>query len=260
MLTFNANALADLERLYAAPQIRAQRERLRRAIGAKPGEIGLDIGCGVAYLSCELAPEVAPEGRIMAIDSSRDAVAMSRARVSQAQLDSLVDVAQGDALQLDFPSQSFDFVVASQVYSYIPDVVAALAEAVRVLKGKGRLIILDTDWEMCIWEARDRALSQRIVASRGAVQFAHGNLPRELPRHLRSAGLTLEEVSAFSIVETRYDPEAFGPGLIKAMSKTALKQGIAPARVAAWEEDLRARTGEGEWFFCLNRFIFKASK
>lgn len=69
MLTYDANAVAHLEKLYSSPQIVDQRRRWRAIVAAHPGESGLDAGCGVAYLACELAREVAPGGRIAAIDN-----------------------------------------------------------------------------------------------------------------------------------------------------------------------------------------------
>lgn len=260
MLAYSAKAVADLEKLYSTPPILEQRKRIRSAISGKPGEIGLDVGCGVAYLACELAREVAPSGHIYAIDNSQASIEASELKISQEGLGNSVEVRFGDAAHLEFPDESFDFVVGAQVYCFVSDVTSALKEACRVLKKGGRLVVLDSDWEMCVWEANDRPLSQRIVAARGAVQFAHANLPRELPGHLRSAGLTLHEVTAYPIIETRYDPNSFSVGLITAMRKTALKYGISASDIATWEEDLRSRTSEGEWFFCLNRFIFVATK
>jgi hypothetical protein len=43
------------------------------------------------------------------------------------------------------------------------------------------------------------------------------------------------------------------------MREAGLKQGISQEEVDAWVEDLRSRA-QGDWFFCLNRFIFTATK
>ena len=40
----------------------------------RAGEVGLDVGCGAGHLACELARDVAPGGRIIAIDKSPDSV------------------------------------------------------------------------------------------------------------------------------------------------------------------------------------------
>src|SRR5688500_5357471 len=77
---FDAAAVARLDRLYGSPQILEQRRRFRAALAPQPGERGLDVGCGAGHLTCELAKDVAPGGRITAIDSSEDAIAACKAR------------------------------------------------------------------------------------------------------------------------------------------------------------------------------------
>lgn len=259
MLTYDARAVALLEKLYSGPQIVDQRRRLREIVSARPGESGLDVGCGVAYLACELAKEVAPKGRIAALDTSGDAVAASKVRIAKEELASFVDVRLGDATHLPFPDETFDFVVGAQVYCYVPDVGRAISEAARVLRKGGRLVVLDSDWDMCIWASADRALTRRIIDAR-TVQFSHAHLPRELHSFIKAAGMTLSGTQSFSIIETRYDPESFSVGIIPLVRDGALKQGVPAGEVARWEQDLRSRTSEGEWFFCLNRFIFTAMK
>ena len=75
-----------------------------------------------------------------------------------------------------------------------------------------------------------------------------------------AAGLTLVDVQTFSIVETCYDPNSYGASVIGITRDSALKHGLPAADVATWEEDLRSRTAEGEWFFCLDRFVFTGTK
>jgi ubiquinone/menaquinone biosynthesis C-methylase UbiE len=260
MLTYDVKAVARLEKLYSSPQITEQRRRFRAIVSARQGEVGLDVGCGVAYLACELAKEVAPGGHVVAIDRSSESVEASKARVAREALEGRVDVRVGDAAELDFPDETFDFVVGAQVYCYVPDVARAIREAARVLKTGGRLAVLDSDWDMCIWESKDRALTRRIIAARAATHFAHQHLPGELPKLIRAAGMALTGVRSFAIIETRYDANSFGAGIIDTARDAALKQGIAAGEVAGWVEDLRSRTSDGEWFFCLDRFILTASK
>ena len=260
MLTYDAQALARLEKLYSTPQIVEQRKRLRAFIRAQPGETGLDLGCGVAYLACELAREVSPGGRVEAIDASSDAVTASRLRISAQGLDQVVNVGLGDANSLPFPDAHFDFVAAAQVYCYVPDLVGALAEAARVLRPGGRLVVLDTDWDMVAWSSADEALTRRMVQARAAAQFAHAHLPRELPRLLRGAGLETADVQTFSIIETDYQADSFGAGIIASTRDAALKDGVPRVDVDRWVGDMETRRAPGQWFFCLNRFVFVARK
>lgn len=259
MQVYDAKKVARMERLYSSSQVVEQRARFRAAIAARPGEQGLDVGCGAGYLTCELAREIAPGGRMTAIDASEDSVAAATARVAKEGLAGTVEVRAGDAVSLPFSEGRFDFVVGVQVYSYVSDIARGVEEAARVLRKDGRLLILDSDWDTCVWESSDHARTRRMLSAR-ASKFARAHLPRELPRLFKAAGMALVEASVFPILETRYNASSFGAGAIDSTCEAAIKSGIPAEEVAAWEADLRSREAEGEWFFCLNRFIFKATK
>jgi arsenite methyltransferase len=260
MQNFEATDVARLERAYSTPQIVEQRRRFRAAVAARPGEVGLDVGCGAGHLACELAGEVAPGGRIIAIDKSLQSVEASKARALNEKLTDVVDARVNDATALECPAETFDFIVAVQVYSFVPNVARAIEEAARVLRKGGRLLVLESDWDMRIWKCKDPAFTRRMIAGRAETQFAHAHLPRDLHKLFRATRLTLTDVNVFSIVETSYDPNSYGASVIGITRDSALKHGMRPDDVAAWEEDLRSRTAEGEWFFCLDRFVFTATK
>ena len=245
--------------MYASPQVVAQRAALRAIIGARLGEVGVDVGCGLAHLSIELAREVAPGGRIVALDHSAHMAGEAAARAAAAGLAGTIEVRQGDATALDLADGSADFVVAAQVYSYVPDVERALAEAARVLRPGGRLAVLETDWDLCTFESSDPALARRLIELR-ARHFAHPHLPRQLHRLLRAAGLTLSRCEVVPIVETRWDPESFGAGMLPVMRSAAVRGGIDPAAVDAWIAGVRSRTVDGDYFFATFRFVFVAGR
>jgi arsenite methyltransferase len=260
MTNFGAADIARLDRAYSTPQIVDQRRRFRTLVAACPGETGLDVGCGAGHLACELAKEVAPKGRIVAIDRSPESVDTSRARATKEELTNTIDVQVGDATALEFPDETFDFVAAVQVYSFVSNVERAIQEAARVLRKGGRLLVLESDWDMCVWKSKDAHLTRRMISARAAIQFANAYLPRDLHKLFRAAGLTLVDAHAFSIVETRYDPSSYAASVIGITRDSALKHGVPAPDIAVWEQDLRSRTAEGEWFFCLDRFVFTGKK
>lgn len=256
---FNARAAAQLERMYASPQVVAQRAQFRQLLAARPGEIGLDVGCGLAHLALELAQDVAPGGRVVALDNSEHMAAEAAVRVADAGLGDTVEVRQGDATALDLPDASVDFVVAAQVYSYVADVGRAVAEAARVLRPGGRLAVLETDWDLCTYESADPRLARQMIEAR-AHHFAHPHLPRQLHRLLRAAGLRLARCEAVPLIETSYDPESFGAGLLPVMRGAALRSGIDAAAADQWVAEIRSRTAAGDYFFATFRFVFVATK
>jgi len=254
---FDARAAAQLERMYSSPQVVAQRARFREILAARPGETGLDVGCGLAHLALELARDVAPGGRIAALDNSAHMVGEAAARVAAAGVADAVEVRLGDAAALDLPSESVDFVVAAQVYSYVAEVERAVAEAVRVLRPGGRLCVLETDWDLCTYESADPRLTRQLLDAR-ARHFAHPHLPRQLHRLMHRAGLLLSRCEVVPIVETRYDPESFGAGLLPVVRGAARHSDLDPAAVDRWCADIASRTAGGEYFFAAFRFVFLA--
>jgi ubiquinone/menaquinone biosynthesis C-methylase UbiE len=258
MAMYDATAIANLNRLYAAPQIVEQRRRFRALLKARPGETGLDVGAGAGHLSCELIREVGPTGRIAAIDSSADAVAATRMKADAEGCARSVTAQVGDATRLPFDDSSFDFVAVVQVYCYVADVAKALAEAHRVLRPGGRIAILDTDWDTCVLRSTDEELTHRLLTARMRRRFAHAHLPRRLPELLHAARLRLALTEVIPIVETSWDAESFGAGLLPSLRQEGREDGIAEQKLEAWEKAMRSRTGPGEWFFSLNRFAFVA--
>lgn len=259
MSKFDAANVARMERMYASAPIAEQRAKTRAALAPRPGEHGLEVGCGIGFLACEIAHEVAPDGHIIGIDNSADMIAAARARAAREGLSGSPEFMVGDAAQLEFPSDQFDFVVAVQVYLYVAQVERALAEAARVLKPGGRLVVVDTDWDSCVWLTSDRARHRRILEARLG-ELAQPHLPPVLPALLGRAGLALETVEVHPILNRRYESNSFSAGLIDATPKIVTRFGIDAAEVEAWVQDLRSRAGEDEYFFSLNRYLFLARK
>jgi ubiquinone/menaquinone biosynthesis C-methylase UbiE len=109
------------------------RDRVLDAAQLRPGHRVLDLGAGTGLLTHGAAQRVAPDGRVIAIDQSADALA------SIANDGALIRTVTGDAGHLPVPSASFDRVVARSVLIYLHDLPAALREIARVLKPTGML-------------------------------------------------------------------------------------------------------------------------
>jgi len=132
MLDFDEENARRLEAVYTTPDIVEQRRAIRAALSLRPGERVLDIGSGPGFLAAEMATEVGLDGRVHGVDPSESMLAIAHRRGAP------VEYRTGEALALPFPDEHFDGAVCTQVYEYVEDIMAALAEARRVLRTGGR--------------------------------------------------------------------------------------------------------------------------
>jgi SAM-dependent methyltransferase len=250
MLEFDEQTAARLVKVYTTPDVVEQRRATREILALRPGEDVLDVGSGPGFLAAEMADEVGPDGRVVGVDPSESMLALASRYAPAAEFRA------GGALELPFEDASFDVIVSTQVLEYVDDVAAALAEARRVLRPGGRVLVLDTDWDSIVWRTADRERMRRVLAA-WEDHLADPYLPRRLPQLLRDAGLTLTHASVLAILNQPYDIDTYSAGMIPMVASFgAGRRDVTEAEAAAWQDEL---TGLGEdYFFSLNRYVFVA--
>jgi ubiquinone/menaquinone biosynthesis C-methylase UbiE len=95
----------------------------------------LGVGTGVNL------PLYPADVELTAIDLSPRMLEVARERALRLRL--RVDLIVGDARDLPFADEVFETVTATHFFSAVPDPDVAIAEAIRVLRRGGRLLILD---------------------------------------------------------------------------------------------------------------------
>jgi ubiquinone/menaquinone biosynthesis C-methylase UbiE len=106
-----------------------------------PGMSGrlLDIGTGTGRVLELLAPQVR---QALGVDASKQMLALARARLARAEF-AHCSVRLADMYRLALADASFDTVVLQMVLHYAEDPAGVVAEAARVLRPGGRLIVID---------------------------------------------------------------------------------------------------------------------
>jgi len=107
----------------------------------------LDIGCGGGN-TISLLCKIAYEGRICGIDYSYEAVKQSIKKNQNAVNTGLVEVEHGSVLKIPQKDSEFNYVTAVQTHYFWPELEASILEINRVLKNKGKLMIVSETYKM----------------------------------------------------------------------------------------------------------------
>lgn len=122
----------DTNRLYSAwLKIQILTKNLR------PQTRVLDVGCANGLFAFTAAKVAA---HVDALDLNEQMIAIAREKQSQTGVDN-ISFHQGDAQALPFPSAWYDLVYSFSTILLVPNAEKAIAEAVRVLKPGGALIL-----------------------------------------------------------------------------------------------------------------------
>lgn len=112
---------------------------LVKLVGKTPVDALLDLGTGTGSI-LQLLDGV--YRRATGIDASRDMLAVARSNLDRCGATRAV-VRQGDILNLPLEGQDFDLVTIHQVLHFLDYPERAIAEAARMLRPGGRLVVID---------------------------------------------------------------------------------------------------------------------
>jgi ubiquinone/menaquinone biosynthesis C-methylase UbiE/DNA-binding transcriptional ArsR family regulator len=161
-----------------------------------------DLGCGTGQVAASLAPFVT---KVIAVDRSTDMLQAARRRVRDL---ANVEVRRGELEALPIQDAELDAATLLLVLHHIPEPVEALAEAARVLRPGGRLLISDM-------LPHDRETYRQQM---GHVWLGFGE--EALHRLLSIAGFDQVRVAAMPA-----DPDAKGPALFVASARRSATAG-----------------------------------
>ena len=177
--------------------LRPAQERLLEAANLQTGEQVLDVASGTGLVTLPAANQVAPTGRVVAVDLSKKMVHALRAEV-QRNGHGHVEVRQMDAESLDFADETFDVALCSLGLMYVPDPAQAIAEMHRVLAPGGRAV--SVVWgrrSKCGWAELFPIMDKRVSSDVCPLFFQLGT-GEHLKMQFEGAGFQNVETERFS--------------------------------------------------------------
>ena len=257
MLTFDAATTRFLDMAYQGADISRRRKLSFDASDPQPGETIVDIGCGAGHLLAELARAVGPTGRVIGIDPSADMLATARSRCADFDW---VSLTEGSADPLPVPDGAADKAVSMQVFEYLDNIPAALAECHRALRPGGRLVINDIHFDSLVWHTDHPARMTRMLAAWDH-HFTERRVPALLPPLLRRAGFTIDRIATATITDHVLKPDGLALMMLRLIENFAIQRNLVPEPEArAWRAEQEELARNGAFFFSLTQFATIAHK
>jgi len=122
---------------------KAWRKETMRIMDVQPGSVALDVCCGTADWTIALADAVGPNGKAYGLDFSKNMLSVGKEKVAALQLNQ-VELLHGNAMELPFEDNMFDYVTIGFGLRNVPDYMQVLKEMTRVVKPGGKVICLET--------------------------------------------------------------------------------------------------------------------
>jgi arsenite methyltransferase len=119
----------------------------------------IEVGCGPGFYARSLAARY-PKASVLGIDDSKRQLQYARVRAMAAGLRNC-EFEQGNVLDLDQEDASFDVVIASRLFTVVPEHGRAVAEMFRVLRPGGKCFVAEPRFA---FSAAIPLLSMRLLA------------------------------------------------------------------------------------------------
>lgn len=252
MLKFDADTLKLLDVSYRGADITKRRMENMAALGPRPGESILDLGCGQGLMTEELARAVGPKGQVVGVDPSPDMRAEAEARCAA---HANIRILDGTAASIPIEDGALDGAVSLQVFEYVSDIEGALRELHGKLRPGGRVVIGDMQWGTLSWASDDPDRMQRMCRA-WERHVAEPNVPAILPSTLETTGFQVFEMRPLPFSAFQLRPDSLAYMVMHLMKGYAVQHDLIPeAEAMAWFDEQKQRAEEGRFFFSLTHYI-----
>ena len=121
-----------------------QPEKVIAALHLQPGNLVADLGSGGGYFTFRLAKTVAPTGKVYAVDTDQDMVALVAERAKK-EAPSLIEVILAKPDDPVLPAAGVDMIFTSNTYHHLDNRVTYFSNLRKYLRPGGKIVIIELD-------------------------------------------------------------------------------------------------------------------
>ncbi|OPA81440.1 bifunctional demethylmenaquinone methyltransferase/2-methoxy-6-polyprenyl-1,4-benzoquinol methylase [Paenibacillus selenitireducens] len=121
---------------------KAWRKFTMKKMNIQPSNTAIDLCCGTCDWTISIA-EASQTGNIVGLDFSQNMLDVGKVKVDRANLDRQIELIQGNAMDLPFEDNRFDYATIGFGLRNVPDLKRTLAEMQRVVKPGGMVVCLE---------------------------------------------------------------------------------------------------------------------
>lgn len=186
-----------------------EREQMIRDLHLKKGGLVVDAGCGPGLWTPFLADALGPDGCIIGVDISLEALVTAQKRCSHTRYRHQVQYKRASLDQLPVEYGTADTIFIANVSQYLADPVTTFSAMGRYLARDGRLIVKDIDFSTLHFSQVDAGLHTRVFQARQqweqvrttqGFSFEDSWVGSKLVEYLHAAGYQDVQVATYHIV------------------------------------------------------------
>jgi ubiquinone/menaquinone biosynthesis C-methylase UbiE len=235
--------------------VKQLKQRSYALMQIQSGQRILDVGCGPATDTIQLAPLVGQTGQVFGVDNDQAMIDEADLRADKAGVTAWVKHKRGDATSLCFDANYFDACRSERLFQHLSDPERALSEMTRVTRTGGWIVVLDTDWGSLSIDTTEVDIERRLARVHAERGLHNGYAGRQLYRLFKQEKLMDIAVELHPLFATDYAFTRHGV-LLNETEHIALTAGIVTEEeLQRWRASLEQADSDGAFFVSVNQIM-----